>query len=162
MLASAFPSLHGVGTDKSLFLTCDMYFLVGWSSQLQNLQRVSEIQVLLNVGQLQRSLALLCWDLLSGAQGTIETTELSFICSIDFSEQKKKCNTSPSSPFQDVWFNCSVDSEGCLCCPWWVPGVAEAKWPHCKPLFIKEQSGNFATITAQIWGRFAGNKTITL
>lgn len=29
-------------------------------------------------------------DLLSGAQGNTETAELSFICSIDFSDKKKK------------------------------------------------------------------------
>lgn len=41
-------------------------------------------------------------------------------------------------------------------------GVREAKRPDCKPLFIREQSGNFATITAQMWDHFPSNKTITL
>ena len=38
----------------------------------------------------------------------------------------------------------------------------EAEHPDCEPLFITEQSGNFATITAQIWDHFPSNKTITL
>lgn len=39
---------------------------------------------------------------------------------------------------------------------------SEAKHPDCEPLFITEQSGNFATIRAQIWDHFPSNKTITL
>lgn len=38
----------------------------------------------------------------------------------------------------------------------------EATHPDSEPLFITEQSGNFATITAQIWDHFPSNKTITL
>lgn len=107
-------SVHIVRTDwkKCISAVWNLYFLVGWSSQWQNLWRASEIQIRLNCG------AVVTWSRLSLLRSTKwgpgdhwNHRIIFYLFYRFFWPKKKKGNTSPSSHLKDMELNCGANPD---------------------------------------------------